>query len=146
MLNILCGFTYWKFQPFFSSNCSSPTINVTSLSTSLCQWRKKGKFEPVLHYLNSARRKHMEKWKYISSFFALCARCRRVVSVTLLQLDPGERTPGTDWIWGWVCQRVDLDAVGREKNRVLPRTEPNLLACVRTPNWLSYRNSCCIST
>jgi hypothetical protein len=57
-----------------------------------------------------------------SSYCDLCTRWGWVVSVTPRpRFTPGERTPGTNWIGGWVSLRAGLDTQARGKVRCLCR-------------------------
>jgi hypothetical protein len=66
-----------------------------------------------------------------------------VVSVTPRpRFTPGERTPGTHWIGGWVGHRAGLDAEARGKILCLCRgSNPNRPARSQTLCCLSYRGS-----
>jgi hypothetical protein len=47
------------------------------------------------------------------------------------RLTPGERTPGTHWIEGWVGPRSSLDDVEKKIFLTLPGLELQPLGCVR---------------
>jgi hypothetical protein len=58
---------------------------------------------------------------------------------------PGEKTPGTHWIGGWVSPTADLDREARGKflypSRGLNLDPPSRPVCNQTPYWLSYPGS-----
>jgi hypothetical protein len=60
-------------------------------------------------------------------------------------LPPGERTPGTHWIGGWVFPRAGLDAEARRKI-LCPCRGSNLDRPARSQTlyWLSYRSFVCV--
>jgi hypothetical protein len=66
----------------------------------------------------------MGEWRYSSTILNLGTIWRLVVSFTPRPLYPGEITPGTYWIGGWVGPRADLHAV--EKRKILPCLELNI--------------------
>jgi hypothetical protein len=64
----------------------------------------------------------MKYWPVLESNLRVLSACyasklnKFVVSVmTWLHFTPGERTPGTHWIGGWVGLRAGLDAEARRK-------------------------------
>jgi hypothetical protein len=66
-----------------------------------------------------------------------------VVSITPRpRFAPGERTPGTHWIGGWVGPRAGLDAEARRKILCLCQgSNPGRLVRSQTLYWLSYPGS-----
>jgi hypothetical protein len=63
---------------------------------------------------------------------------------TLAMLYPGERTPGTHWIGGWMGPRAGLDAGARRKILCLCRgSNPDRPARNQTLYCLSYHGSSC---
>jgi hypothetical protein len=60
------------------------------------------------------------------------------------RFNPGERTPGTHWIWGWVDPRTGLDDVEKRKFLTLPGLELRPLgrpARSQSLYWLRYPGS-----
>jgi hypothetical protein len=46
---------------------------------------------------------------------------------------PGERAPGTHWVWGWVGPRAGLNDVEKRKFLTLPGLKLRLLRCPAQP-------------
>jgi hypothetical protein len=56
-------------------------------------------------------------------------------------LPPGERTPGTHWIGGWVGLRAGLDVVEERKIFHCGESNPDRAACSSSLYRLSYPDS-----
>jgi hypothetical protein len=84
----------------------------------------KGKVVPVLIELSTTPWRRMGEWMCRSTFFLTSALAGGEWSASRPgRFTPGERAPGTHWIWGWVGPRAGLDNLEKRKFLTLPGLE-----------------------
>jgi hypothetical protein len=83
---------------------------------------KKARVVPQLNYLSTTPCRRMLEWRYSSTILDPGTRWDEVSGqLHTIPVYPKRKAPSIHWIWGWVGQRVCLDAV-EETKIVLPLT------------------------
>jgi len=73
-------------------------------------------FRNKLHEVLGPWRRHVEEWRCSSTHFNLGTIFCEWSASRPGRVTPGERTPGSRWIGGWVGSRAGLDAVVKRTN------------------------------